>query len=108
MRITKGGDIQQVAKKGKRFRTKHLEVRILASPLSHPRIGLVVPKFGHSAVERNRLKRRIREIIRIRVLQNLPVVDVVIRTRPSTYDVPASGLLKELDDSMDAIQQLFL
>ena len=59
-------------------------------------------------MERNRLKRRIREIIRIRVLQNLPIVDVVIRTRPNTYEVPVSELLKELDDSMDAIQQLFL
>jgi ribonuclease P protein component len=67
-----------------------------------------VPKFGRSAVERNRLKRRIREIIRTHVLQNLPVADVVIRTRPSTYDVPRPELLKELDDSMHAIQQLSL
>ena len=90
--------------KGKRFRTRHLEVRILASPLSHPRVGFIVPKFGHSSVERNRLKRRLREIVRTRVLANLPALDVVIRIRPSTYHVQFSVLVDELGETARVAQ----
>jgi ribonuclease P protein component len=66
-----------------------------------------VPKFGHSAVERNRLKRRIREIIRLRMLQQLPKIDVVIRAYPNAYNVQGSVLTSELEQSIRAIQQLF-
>ena len=66
-----------------------------------------MPKFGHSAVERNRLKRRIREIIRLRMLQQLPKIDVVIRVHPNAYGVQRSVLTSELEESIRAIQQLF-
>ena len=95
-RLTKGSDIQEAGTKGKRIRTKHLEVRVLASPLRHPRVGFVVPKYGHTIVERNRLKRWLREIVRTRVLWDLPAIDAVVRIRPSTYDVPFSQLADEL------------
>jgi ribonuclease P protein component len=67
-----------------------LEVRVAASPLSHPegtrtRVGLVVPRFKHSAVARNRLKRRLRELARLHLLPADVPVDVVLRTRPETY-----------------------
>ena len=41
----------------------NLDVRVLASPFSHPRVGIVVPRHRQSAVDRNRLKRRIRELV---------------------------------------------
>jgi len=58
-----------------------------------------VPKFGHSSVERNRLKRQLREIVRTRILGNLPALDVVIRIRPSTYHTQFSVLVDELGES---------
>lgn len=91
---------------GKRLRTKHLEVRILASPLFHPRVGFVVPKFNRSAVERNRLKRQLREIVRTSILGSLPAVDVVIKTRPSAYNAQFSILFTELSQAASAAEQL--
>jgi ribonuclease P protein component len=44
-----------------------------------------VPKYGRGAVDRNRLKRRLRDIVRQGVLPFLPPVDVVIRVRPIAY-----------------------
>jgi ribonuclease P protein component len=50
------------------------------------RVGLVVPRFKHSAVARNRLKRRLRELTRIRLLPTDLPADVVLRIRPEAYD----------------------
>jgi ribonuclease P protein component len=81
--------------KGKRVRTAHLEVRYIASLLrsapgarrisSHPRAGVIVPKYSHNSVERNLVKRRLREIVRQDMLPLLSPVDVVVRALPSAY-----------------------
>jgi ribonuclease P protein component len=55
------------------------------SRLDHPRVGFVVPKHGKSSVERNLLKRRLRELTRTVILPGLPAIDMVIHARPSAY-----------------------
>ena len=82
---------------GKRVRTAHLEVRALASLLGHPRIGLIVPKHRQTGVARNRLKRRLREIARTRLLPVLPSADVVVRARVEAYGAPFETLRRELE-----------
>ena len=62
-----------------------LDVRCLASPLGYVRVGVIVPRYGRSAVERNRLKRRLRELIRRLLLPISASYDVVIRSRPGSY-----------------------
>jgi ribonuclease P protein component len=91
---------------GKRLRTKHLEVRILASPLFHPRVGFVVPRYGHSAIDRNRLKRQLREITRTSVLGILPALDVVVKARPSAYTAEFSTLVAEVAQTIRAADEL--
>jgi len=47
-----------------------------------------VPKYSHNSVERNLVKRRLREIVRQDMLPKLalvPAVDVVVRALPSAY-----------------------
>ena len=46
-----------------------------------------MPKHGRSAVDRNRLKRRLRELCRTVMLPTAPPLDVVIHARPSAYRV---------------------
>lgn len=70
------------------MRTGQLEVRYLASPLRPPRVGIIVPRYGKSAVARNTVKRRLRELARLELLPSLamrPAMDVVIRATPSAY-----------------------
>jgi len=50
------------------------------------RVGLIVPRFRHTAVARNQLKRRLRELTRLQLLSAALPVDVVIRTRPEAYE----------------------
>ncbi len=50
------------------------------------RVGLIVPRYRHSAVARNLLKRRLRELTRLQLLPTRVPVDMVIRVRPEAYD----------------------
>jgi ribonuclease P protein component len=70
-------------------------VRIVASPLEFPRVGIVVPRHQRSAVDRNRLKRRLRELVRIELLPSLrerPAVDLAIRARREAYSTAIDAL----------------
>jgi ribonuclease P protein component len=58
----------------------------------HPRMGLIVPKFRSSAVARNRLRRRLREIWRQDLQPHQPAWDLVIRARPGAYAASFDGL----------------
>ncbi len=70
---------------------------MLASPLDHPRVGVVVPKATQSSVKRNLLKRRLRELVRLRLLPQLASVDVVIRAARQAYDVKFTELADEVE-----------
>jgi ribonuclease P protein component len=76
----------RLRRKGKRLRTSYLEVRVLASPVALGRAGIVVPKHKRTVVERNRLKRRLRELCRTELLPNLREMDILVRAMPETYD----------------------
>lgn len=89
---------------GKRVRTAHLEVRYIASLLRHARAGIIVPKYSHSAVDRNRVKRRLREIVRLEVLPALPNVDVVVRALPSAYTADIAELREQCVRACSRIQ----
>lgn len=55
-------------------------------------MGLVVPRYSHTAVERNRLKRRLREIARQELLSAPIQGDLVIWVRPVAYAATFSHL----------------
>jgi ribonuclease P protein component len=46
----------------------------------------VVPKHRHKVVARNRVKRRLRELVRTSLLPTLGRVDLLIRAKPEAYD----------------------
>jgi len=50
------------------------------------RVGLIVPRHRQSAVARNRLKRRLRELARLQLLPSRLPFDVVVRARAESYD----------------------
>ena len=56
-----------------------------------------MPRHGQSAVNRNRLKRRLREIVRQDVLPAEHGFDIIIRTAPAAYAVPFADLRVEVN-----------
>jgi ribonuclease P protein component len=79
------------------MRTEHLDVRISDSLLSHSRVAVVVGKEGHTIVERNRVRRRLREIVRTRFIPQVRPVDCVIRAFESAYDASFAELQQEVE-----------
>ena len=100
-RIRRAPEIRALFKRGKRKRTEHLDVFFAASPASLARLGVLVPKHGHHVVERNLLKRRLKELGRTRVLPALRTadlkLDLLVRARPEAYDASFAQLRGELD-----------
>jgi ribonuclease P protein component len=61
---------------------------------------LIVPRFKHSAVDRNRLKRRLRELGRLRVLPTDLPADVVVRIRPDAYTASFDALQADIERAL--------
>ncbi len=98
-RLARGSDIQNVIREGKRVRTKYLDVRVLASPLRQTRVAIVVPRYKHSAVRRNRVKRWLRELVRLELLPALHALspsDIAIRSRPNAYEAGLGDLRDDI------------
>ena len=57
---------------------------------------MVVPKQGHSVVQRNKVKRRIRELIRIHILPTAGAVDIVFRARSDAYSASFTDFHNDL------------
>lgn len=99
-RITSSREIRGLFQKGKRSRTAHLDVFDSTSSFAFPRVGIVVPKHKRSSVERNLLKRRLREVLRKEVLPRLRErdmpVDILVRARREAYLATFTQLQDEL------------
>lgn len=81
---------------GKRRRTDHLDLFTRPSPVGQSRLAVVVPRHRHSAVQRNLLRRRLREIGRRTVLPVLPApTDVAVRARANAYGASFQALQTE-------------
>lgn len=59
-------------------------------------MGLIVPRFQSSAVARNRLRRRLKEIWRREIQGRQPGWDLVIRARREAYRASFDALRAQL------------
>ena len=69
---------------------------------STPRAGFVVSKAVGGAVVRNRVKRRLRDLMRSRLAELPAGASVVVRALPAAADVPYSTLATDLDSALAA------
>jgi ribonuclease P protein component len=60
-------------------------------------VGIIVPRHRQSAVARNRLKRRLRELVRLRLLPTLPPVAIVLRARAEAYGATFEQLTRQVE-----------
>ena len=58
---------------------------------------MVVGKHGHMIVERNQLRRQLRELVRVSFIPDCRSVNVVLRTRPNAYQADFEQLSREVD-----------
>ena len=79
----------------------------VSSPAGRPRIGIVAPRHGRTAVARNRVRRRLSGIARTQVLPALEAscldLDLILRAKPAAYEVSYRKLHASLKDSMEIV-----
>ena len=103
-RLLTPADYQRVFQRGQ-FKVSSKTVLILATAneLSRPRLGLVIGKKNiRLAVQRNRVKRLIRESFRLRQ-QAIPALDVVVLARRGLDKQDNSLLYAELNTLWDKL-----
>ena len=100
MRLAHSAELTACWEEGRRWRTTHLELAWRPNQAGHPRVAFVVPRFQFSAVARNRLRRRLREVLRREALATLPPVDLVVRTKRVAYAATLATLHAELTDGV--------
>ncbi len=83
--LTRAVQFSQVYSRGSSWTVPYLAVKALPNQLDHYRYGIVVSKKIGKAVIRNRVRRRLREIIRQMAIR--PGWDIIIVARP--------GIIKE-------------
>jgi ribonuclease P protein component len=103
-RLTFGADLRLRSKLqfdavyagGRRIDDRFFALRVKPNGLDHPRVGLAVAvKTAGNAVERNRLRRLVRESFRLTRL-DLPAVDIVVAAKFPAREAPAASLRASL------------
>lgn len=78
-------------------------MRLAASPQPHVRVGIIVPKLKQSAVARNRLKRRLRELARLNLLDVAKSSDVILLATKEAFRRSFDELRDEVLSAKDII-----
>jgi ribonuclease P protein component len=97
-RITKKSDFERAKREGLWMRGDNFDVVLARSTGNAARLGVIVPLYSHNVVERNLLKRRIKEVMRRFVLpERTEACDIVVRARKQAYGASFDKIRQELE-----------
>lgn len=97
MRLKKNYEFSRVFKKGKRANTKYLSLNWFERRTkTGARLGVAVAKNSYNSVQRNRLKRLLREIFRHSPLVEYDNMDFILTARKAQPLPSYAQLLKDL------------
>jgi ribonuclease P protein component len=104
-RLLRHADFQSVYKQGRRHFAAHMTVFYLRRPEGEgARVGFTVGRALGPAVDRNRMKRRLREAVRLHGIVSVPV-DVVINPKKSLLKAEFLDLRDEVAKAFRSISQ---
>jgi ribonuclease P protein component len=106
LRLLRHADFERVYQHGRRHFSSHMTVFYLSRDQGEGlRIGFTVGRVLGGAVERNRIKGRLREAVRLQRPVGIGPVDVVINPKKSVLKMQFADLLGEVARAFAAIQQ---
>jgi ribonuclease P protein component len=101
-RLRRRREFLEVQQRGRRVYSGDVLVLALGSGASRPRIGITVSSKVGNAVERNRVKRWVREAWRP-LRTDLPALDLVVIARPAAKTMGLEGARRALEAARDAL-----
>ena len=100
-RLRKKKDFEKVLKEGKSFKEDFLILKIKKNKLEELRFGFIVSqKVSKKAVVRNKIKRRLREVIKEEIKRIKKGFDIILITLPETE-------IKDFQKIKTTIEKLF-
>ena len=99
-RILRTSDFRKAYSQGSRIAGPYFAAFCLRIPRGEeegPRLGFTVPRAFGKAVKRNRVKRRLREAIRVRMHEIPAQWDIVINPRRAALKAPVEELRREVE-----------
>ena len=106
VRLLRHADFERVYKQGRRHFAAHMTVFYLArSEGNGLRVGFTVGRALGGAVQRNRMKRRLREAVRLRRPAESAAVDVVINPKKSLLTADFADVEREVSRAFEVIQK---
>jgi ribonuclease P protein component len=92
-RLRSRGEFTAVQTRGRRVAGRYLTMLAHPNTLGRDRIGIIASKRVGGAVQRNRAKRRLRELFRRTVMSGgRPSLDLVAIAKPDAVDAPFAAL----------------
>ena len=109
-KLLRHADFERVYKQGRRHFGAHITVFYLGRTEQEPtgtRIGFTVGKALGGAVQRNRIKRRLREAVRLHGFSESAAVDIVINPKRSVLAMEFAHLQGEVAKAFEVIAKFF-
>jgi ribonuclease P protein component len=107
-KLLKHSDFQRVYKNGKRHFSGLMTVFFLPridAEAAGPRIGITVSRALGGAVQRNRIKRRMREAVRHSLAGLAATMDIVFNPKKSVLDGDFTQIEQEVQRAFEVIQK---
>ena len=101
-KIKKSAEFIIIYRKGARKESRHFKVAILGNNLPWSRLGITVGKKIGNSVQRNHVKRRIREYFRLHKALLPSSSDIVFTAKPGADHLLYAGIASEIDRLFDA------
>lgn len=106
MRLLRHADFERVYQRGRRHFSAHMTVfYLLRQDGDNARVGYTVSRALGGAVDRNRMKRRLREAVRLSWAEVNGPFDIVINPKKSVLQAEFDELKKEIARAWDVLQR---
>lgn len=97
-RLRRKEDFQRLRQQGQAFRHQWMVMSLAPNEIGHNRYGFVVTKQLGNAVTRNRVRRRLREIVRVLHPHLKPGFDIAFIARADIVEQPFSVVQRTVID----------